>query len=163
MGNVLACPSTSVIRSFLPYVDLGLITGQLCLVQWIASLYGILYCEYRGGYRHQSASAGSDVLSARRSHTTKVFTPGQSRTSRRYYTITNVGVVWETLSTVRQLTMHVDYASQPEPSLAIVTFHLFSHSHLGVNRSYPIYGDPAIAQKRKQKCFGEPRVGGQAV
>ena len=105
--------------------------------------------------------AGSDLLSARRSHTTKVLTPGQSRTSRRYYTITNVGVVWETLSTVRQLTMHVDYASQPEPSLAIVTFHLFSHSHPG---SYPIYGDPAIAQKRKQGgCFGEPRVGGQAI
>ena len=56
--------------------------------------------------------------------------------------------MWET-STVRQLTMHIDYTFQPEPSLTIVTIHEFSHSHPGVNRSYPIYGDPAIAQKRK--------------
>ena len=40
---------------------------------------------------------------------------------RRNYLLTSAGVMWET-STVRQLTMHIDYTFQPEPSLAIVTF-----------------------------------------
>jgi len=70
MGNVLACPSTSVIRSFLPYFELGLLTGLWCLVQWLA--WSSCFAAQGGLTAPERPSVGSDVLSARRSHATKV-------------------------------------------------------------------------------------------
>ena len=135
---------------------------RLVVPRSMASLIPILWLS-TGGANGTGAPLGwlRCALYAQKSYNQGYLTPGQSNTRADTTPSPTLELCGRHCPLFDSLLLHIDYAFQPEPSLTIVTFHVFSHSHPGVNRSYPIYGDPAIAQKRKQGCFGEPRVGGE--